>query len=160
MARQELADLIKDRRIETVVRDPAQVALLREQSKAHLASSRMIGHTDVAGAFSLAYDSIRKELTALLLDHGFRAKSAGSHAATGLAAARLLKGFDTQTFEWLRLVRNATEYGSDKRPGATLQDVEDAWEFAAELRELMDQVTPSQQGSARATPASPRPQER
>lgn len=137
MVRKELADLIKERRIETVARDPQQVALLREQAKAHLASSRMIGHTDVAGAFSLAYDAIRKELTALLLDHGFRAKSAGSHAATGQAASRLLKGFDVVGFEWLRLVRNATEYGSEKRPGASMQDVEEAWQFAAELAELM-----------------------
>ena len=138
MVRKELADLIKERRIETVEKDPRQVAVLREQAKAHLASSRMIGHTDVAGAFSLAYDSIRKELTALLLDHGFRAKSAGSHAATGQAAAKLVKGFDTNGFEWLRLVRNATEYGSDKHPGATMQDLEDAWEFARDLQGLME----------------------
>lgn len=135
--RQQLADLIRQRRIETVAKDPRQVAALREQARAHLASSRMIGHTDVAGAFSLAYDSIRKELTALLLEHGFRAKSAGSHAATAQAVAKLIPGFDTEGFEWLRLVRNATEYGSDRRPGATLQDLEDAWEFARELREQL-----------------------
>ena len=139
MVRNDLAELIKERRIETVARDPQQVAALREQADAHLASSRMIGHTDVAGAFSLAYDSIRKHLTALLLEHGFRAKSAGSHAATGQAAAKLVPGFDTDGFEWLRLVRNATEYGSDKRPGASMADLEDAWEFAAELRSLMQQ---------------------
>ena len=137
MVRRQLVDLIKERRIESVMADPQQVALLREQAGAHLTSSRMIGHTDVAGAFSLAYDSIRKELTALLLEHGFRAKSAGSHSATGQAASRLLEGFDTDGFEWLRLVRNATEYGSDKRPGATLDDLQDAWEFAAELRALV-----------------------
>lgn len=135
--RQQLADLIRQRRIETVAKDPRQVAALQEQARAHLASSRMIGHTDVAGAFSLAYDSIRKELTALLLEHGFRAKSAGSHAATAQAVAKLIPGFDTEGFEWLRLVRNATEYGSDRRPGATLQDLEDAWEFARELREQL-----------------------
>ena len=150
MSRKALADLIKERRIESVERDPHQVALLREQAQAHLASSRMIGHTDIAGAFSLAYDSIRKELTALLLEHGFRAKSAGSHAATGQAAAKLVKGFDTEGFEWLRLVRNATEYGSDKRPGATLDDLKEAWEFAAELRDL---VKPPEK------PVSPSPQE-
>ncbi|AQP43737.1 hypothetical protein [Tessaracoccus flavus] len=143
MVRQDLADLIRERRIETVARDPEQVALLREQARAHLQSSRMIGHTDPAGAFSLAYDSIRKQLTALLLDHGFRAKSAGSHAATGQAAAKLLKGFDTDGFEWLRLVRNATAYGSDKQPPAGLADLEDAWEFASELDALLPPITSS-----------------
>lgn len=143
--RKELADLIKERRIETVRHDAAQVAKLQEQATAHLASSRMIGHTDAEGAFSLAYDSIRKQLTALLLDHGFRAKSAGSHAATGQAASILLKGFDVEGFEWLRLVRNATEYGSDKRPSATLADLEEAWEFAAELDELIAKVRPAPQ---------------
>ncbi|AQP46295.1 hypothetical protein BW730_00615 [Tessaracoccus aquimaris] len=135
--RDDLADLIKERRIETVAADPAQAQVLRDQARAHLASSRMIGHTDVAGAFSLAYDAIRKQLTALLLEHGLRAKSAGSHAATAQAAQKLLKGFDPAGFEWLRLVRNATEYGSEKRPGATMEDVEAAWEFAAELDDLL-----------------------
>lgn len=146
MVRKELADLIKERRIETVEKDPQQVAVLREQAKAHLASSRMIGHTDVAGAFSLAYDSIRKQLTALLLEHGFRAKSAGSHAATGQAAAKLIKGFDTDGFEWLRLVRNATAYGSDKHPPAGLADLEDAWAFFAEINDLLEQSTVGAKG--------------
>ena len=140
--RRELADLIKERRIETVARDPQQVALLREQAGAHLASSRMIGHTDAAGAFQLAYDSIRKQLTAVLLDHGFRAKSAGSHAATGEAASRLLPGFDVEGFEWLRIIRNATAYGSEKQPPATMADLEDAWEFSRELTELIATSTP------------------
>lgn len=153
MSRSALADLIKERRVESVARDPQQVATLREQARAHLASSRMIGHTDVAGAFSLAYDAIRKELTALLLEHGLRAKSAGSHAATGQAAGILLEGFDTFGFEWLRLVRNATEYGSTKRPGATMEDVEEAWEFARELGELKPR--PSQRESARPRRSSP-----
>ncbi|NLF55976.1 MAG: hypothetical protein GX576_16550, partial [Thauera phenolivorans] len=129
-----------------VEKDPRQVAVLREQAKAHLASSRMIGHTDVAGAFSLAYDSIRKQLTALLLDHGFRAKSSGSHAATGQAAAKLLKGFDRDAFEWLRLVRNATAYGSDKHPPAGLADLEDAWAFFAEINDLLEQSTVGAKG--------------
>ena len=140
MVRNDLADLIKERRIETVARDPQQVALLREQSKAHLASSRMIGHTDPEGAFSLAYDAIRKQLTALLLDYGFRAKSAGSHAATGQAAAKLLPNFDSEGFEWLRIIRNATAYGSEKHPPATMNDLEDAWEFAADLNDLIEEA--------------------
>ena len=137
MLRDDLADLLRERRIETVAADPDQAGLLREQAAAHLASSRMIGHTDVAGAFSLAYEAIRKQLTALLLEHGFRAKSAGSHSATAQAAAKLLKGFDADGFEWLRLVRNATSYGSERRPGATMEDVEAAWEFAADLERLL-----------------------
>ncbi|HJE51653.1 MAG TPA: hypothetical protein K8V15_06710 [Tessaracoccus flavescens] len=152
--RRKLAELIRERRIETVARDDAQVAKLLEQSAAHLASSRMIGHTDPEGAFSLAYDSIRKQLTAILLDHGFRAKSAGSHAATGQAVSILLKGFDVEGFEWLRLVRNATEYGSDKRPSATLADLEEAWEFAAELNELRAKHQPATSSASHTTTAT------
>lgn len=137
MDRDDLADLIRERRIESVAADMAQAASLHEQARAHLASSRLIGHTEVAGAFSLAYDSIRKRLTALLLEHGFRARSAGSHAATAQATERLLPGFDTTGFEVLRMVRNATEYGSRTQPGATMADVETAWEFAEELDELL-----------------------
>ena len=139
--RKDLAKLIAERRIETVRQDPQQVAILRDQAAAHLASSRMIGHTDAEGAFSLAYDAIRKQLTALLLDHGFRARSAGSHAATGQAAAILLPGFDVETFEWLRLVRNATEYGSDRRPSASVADLQEAWEFADEVAQLIAKLS-------------------
>ena len=137
MVRRELADLIKEGRIESVPPDPAQVAMLREQAARHLVSSRAISDSDPAGAFSLAYDAIRKELTALLLDHGFRARSAGSHTATGQAAAVLLPTFDEDGFEWLRTVRIATEYGTDNHGTATAADLRRAWRFAARLTGLL-----------------------
>ena len=159
MVRQDLAELIRERRIETVPPDPEQVALLREQSAAHLASSRLIGQTDPAGAFSLAYDAIRKQLTATLLDHGFRARSAGSHTATGQAVAILLPHFDADGFEWLRTVRIATEYGSDKHPTATLADLDRAWKFAEGLaRQLAPR--PSRLGSAPSIRIPPQPDPR
>ncbi|HHT13590.1 MAG TPA: hypothetical protein GX013_10560 [Propionibacterium sp.] len=67
-------------------------------------------------------------------------------AATGQAAAKLLKGFDRDAFEWLRLVRNATAYGSDKHPPAGLADLEDAWAFFAEINDLLEQSTVGAKG--------------
>ena len=58
MVRRELADLIKEGRIESVPPDPAQVAMLREQAARHLVSSRAISESDPAGAFSLAGASL------------------------------------------------------------------------------------------------------
>lgn len=159
MVRRDLADLIREGRIESVPPEPAQVAILREQAVRHLASSRTISETDPAGAFSLAYDAIRKELTALLLDHGFRARSAGSHSATGQAAAILLPKFDADSFEWLRTVRIATEYGTDGRGAATPADLERAWRFADGLSQLLA-ATPSRLGSAPSTRTPPRPDPR
>jgi len=159
MARRDLADLIREGRIESVPPDPAQVAILREQAVRHLASSRTISGTDPAGAFSLAYDAIRKELTALLLDHGFRARSAGSHTATGQAAAVLLPRFDVDGFEWLRTVRIATEYGTDGRGTATAADLERAWRFADGLAQLLP-ARPSRLGSAPSIRIPPRPDPR
>ena len=159
MVRRDLADLIREGRIESVPPEPAQVATLREQAVRHLASSRTISETDPAGAFSLAYDAIRKELTALLLDHGFRARSAGSHTATGQAAAILLPKFDTDGFEWLRTVRIATEYGTDGHGTATAADLERAWRFADGLAQLLA-ATPSRLGSAPSIRIPPRPDPR
>jgi hypothetical protein len=160
MGRQELADLIREGRIESVPPDPAQVAMLREQAARHLVSSHTISETDLAGAFSLAYDAIRKELTALLLDHGFRARSAGSHTATGQAAAVLLPTFDEDGFEWLRTVRIATEYGTDSHGTATAADLQRAWRFAARLTGLLVAPRPSRLGSAPSIRIPPRPDPR
>ena len=159
MVRRDLADLIREGRIESVPPEPAQVATLREQAVRHLASSRTISGTDPAGAFSLAYDAIRKELTALLLDHGFRARSAGSHTATGQAASVLLPRFDVDGFEWLRTVRIATEYGTDGHGTATAADLERAWRFADGLAQLLAAM-PSRLGSAPSIRIPPRPDPR
>lgn len=160
MVRRELADLIKEGRIESVPPDPDQVAMLREQAARHLVSSRTISGTDPAGAFSLAYDAIRKELTALLLDHGFRARSAGSHTATGQAAAVLIPAFDADGFEWLRTVRIATEYGTDRHTTASAADLERAWRFAEHLGQLLGPARPSRLGSAPSIRIPPRPDPR
>ena len=134
MVRRDLAELIKAGKIESVPPDPEDVAALRSQADAHLVSARTIAESDPAGAFSLTYDSIRKELTALLLEYGFRARSAGSHVVTGQAAAILVPGFDVAGFEQLRVIRIATEYGSDKREPASLTEVEFALVYAEDLR--------------------------
>lgn len=129
----EFGKLIKSNRLEKVASDDAQVALLRDQARTHLTSSRMIGDTDPAGAFGLAYDSVRKAMTALLLEHGFRTRGAASHSTVGRAIASLVDNFDIESFEWMRIVRNATEYGSDTQPSATPADLEEAWQTAEEL---------------------------
>lgn len=128
-----IAKLERTKRLERVEKDPEQVRALRQAAARHMSSSQVIAESDVAGAFSLAYDAARKAMTALILHHGYRTRGGGAHMTTGEAAAILVPGIDVDGFEWMRLTRNATEYGSDKHPSATMADLDEAWEVAGEI---------------------------
>lgn len=84
-------------------------------------------------AFTAAYDRARKALVAVLAAEGFRVRPVdGAHRNTGIAAAGFVNDNSLGEFEWMRQVRNATEYPDDDRPTATNQDVAEA--IAAAVR--------------------------
>lgn len=133
--------MVRAGRLERVEPDPVQAGLFLEHARAHLDSARSLVATDPAGAFTLAYDAVRKTLSAMLMREGLRAKSSGGHAAVGDAAAALFPDLvDEGTFTWLRQTRNATEYGSTRYPAATVEDVLEAADIA---QALLDEVAPS-----------------
>ncbi|WP_346036105.1 hypothetical protein, partial [Brevibacterium picturae] len=55
------------------------------------------------------------------------------HRNTGIAAAGFVKDSALGEFEWMRQVRNATEYPDDDRPTATSQDVAEAIDAAIRI---------------------------
>lgn len=78
-------------------------------------------------AFTAAYDGARKALAAVLAIEGLRVRPlGGAHRNTGIAAAVFVMDSALDEFDWMRQVRNATEYPDLDRPTATAQDVTEA----------------------------------
>ena len=99
-------------------------------ARRHLVTAEAVAGTDdVAMAFTAAYDATRKALAVVLAVHGLRVRPVGgAHRNTGLAAAALMPAMANviAEFDWMRLIRNSTEYPEDARPEATLDDVREA----------------------------------
>lgn len=127
--------------ITRVAPNRAQSDQLLKQAEAHLRSARMLRDTDTAGAFVLAYDAARKALTAVLVNQGLKSRGEGVHALLAEAVgSQLASALDLSGFGWMRVTRNATEYGSDRHPSATAADVDEAVEMATTIHQRAGRV--------------------
>lgn len=99
-----------------------------EMAERHIRTATVLEDSDdLAMAFTAAYDGARKALTAVLAIKGLRVRPVGgAHRNTGLAAAAFVSDDSLREFEWMRQVRNATEYPDEGRPTATTHDVAEA----------------------------------
>lgn len=71
-------------------------------------------------AFTAAYDGARRAFAAVLAIEGLRVRPVGgAHRNTRMAAAAFVDDESLEEFDWMRQVRNATEYPDDDRPTAT-----------------------------------------
>jgi HEPN domain-containing protein len=104
----------------------------------HIRTAELLADTDDhAMAFTAAYDGARKALVGVLAAEGLRVRPVGgAHRNTGIAAAGFVEDSAVGEFEWMRQVRNATEYPDDDRPTATKQDVAEAITAAARIVEV------------------------
>lgn len=130
-----IESMLAQRRLERIVPNPEHASAVIDTAQRHVATARMLADTaDLAMAFTAAYDAARKALSAVLAAHGLRVRPVGgAHHNTGLAAGAFVDDPALGDFEWMRQVRNATEYPSETRPGATRADVEEGIEAAAGL---------------------------
>lgn len=130
-----IEQMIRARRLESVAVNPGHAREVLRMASQHLQTARVLAETaDQAMAFTACYDAARKALTAVLAAHGLRARSAGgSHQATGLAAAGFIQDSSLGDFEWMRQVRNATEYPAEDRPAATEDDVAEGIDAAERI---------------------------
>lgn len=127
--RAEVDRLLLEGRIERVHANRELADLMIEQARAHLVSARSLAESDVPGAFQLAYDSARKALAAILANQGLRAKGAGAHAVLYEVAKVQLHpplGPALAPFDWMRRLRNTTEYPDADTPVAEADDVAEA----------------------------------
>ncbi len=127
---EEISRMLASRRLERVAVNVDHARSVIATAQRHLDTARVLAGTDdIAMAFTAAYDGSRKALTAVLAVHGLRVRPVGgAHRNTGLAATALMPDAadEIAEFDWMRQVRNSTEYPEDARPEATAQDVQDA----------------------------------
>jgi len=127
--RAQVDRLIAERRVERVSANPELAAVMIAQSRAHLLSAAALLDSDVSGAFQLAYDAARKALAAVLANQGLRTKGMGAHASLlDVVMAQLDPplGPTLRSFDWMRRLRNSTEYPDAEKPTADATDVTEA----------------------------------
>ncbi len=141
--------LLSSARLEPVAPNRPLTDLMLEQADAHLASAQTLAIPDPTGAFQLAYDAARKALAALLANQGLRPKGLGAHLALYEVARAQLHppmGPVFEPFDWMRRLRNSTEYPDTDRPVAASADVDEAIPAARAIinavRNVLDEMPP------------------
>lgn len=135
----EIRRLLAASQLQSVVADRLAADDRVRQAKNHVESARRIIDIDPEGALQLAYDAGRKALAAVLENQGLRATTAGGHRVVLEASrAQLVPpwGDQMRDFDWMRRIRNQTEYRNDRGPGATPQDAVEALDAAAEIIDI------------------------
>lgn len=127
--------MLAAKQLEAVNVNPAHAQHVLGLARRHVDTAQMLATTDdSAMAFTAAYDAARKALSAVLAAHGLRVRPiGGAHRNTGVACAVFVRDPALGEFEWMRQLRNATEYPSDDSPGATAADVVEGIEAAAAI---------------------------
>lgn len=115
MASSEVDALLAEGAIVRVGSDVKAARADVRAARVHLSSAATIAESDPVGAFSLAYDAIRKALVAHMLLNGFRVRSGiGAHYQTGRYGLAALSGLGVddplRAFDRLRSLRNRSEY--------------------------------------------------
>ena len=129
--------LLSQGRIERVEPNQRAAERLLEQARLHIASARNLSETpDLALAFTAAYDGARKSLAAMLLIQGLRARGGEGGHAVLLDVVRPQFPDHRQAlqrFDWLRTIRNNTEYPDIDTPPVTSRDVSDGIAAASDI---------------------------
>lgn len=122
--------MLANHRLERVTVNVDHALSVISVAERHVRTARVIAETDDhAMTFTAAYDGARKALAAVLAAEGLRVRPVGgAHRNTGVAAAGFVADDALGEFEWMRQVRNATEYPAEGRPTATSEDIAEAIE--------------------------------
>ena len=127
--RGEIDQLIQQGRLTRVAADRALAESHLTQARTHLAAAVTLRDLDPAGAFTLAYDAARLALAALLVNQGLRPRGEGAHAVLLQAAIAQLeppRQAEIREFDWMRRLRNDTQYPDTDRLSASADDVDQA----------------------------------
>ena len=109
----------------------------------HLKAAATLRDLDPAGAFTLAYDAARLALAAVLVNQGLRPRGEGAHAVlleSAIAQLEPPRQADIRQFDWMRRLRNDTQYPDANRPTATPNDVDQATPAAKAIVERATQL--------------------
>jgi hypothetical protein len=133
-----LEALVRSQQLERVqIGEPEAMRDLSAATK-HLQSAHQIYLTDPAGAFQLAYDAARKCLQGLLALEGLRVRNPprGNHYTFVLVGQSGLVDVEVwRPLNWMRELRNQTEYLERDSLPASLEDTQQALLFVAIMLE-------------------------
>lgn len=115
MSQEELDRLVAGGVIEQVASDPETARVELEQARFHVESAAGIADRDPVASFAIAYDAIRKALSAHMRDRGYRiGRGKAHHARTGRYALAAIDDprveEHLEAFGELRQLRNQSEY--------------------------------------------------
>ena len=145
--REEIDRLIDRSRLTRVAanRNLAESHLV--QARTHLIAAATLRDLDPAGAFTLTYDAARLALAGVLVNQGLKPRGEGAHAVlleVAIAQLEPPRQRELREFDWMRRLRNDTQYPDIGRTSATVDDVDQAIpaaqaivDRAARLIELM-----------------------
>lgn len=130
-----IEQMLANRRLERVEPNFEHALAVVQTAERHISTAKVVTDTeDQAMAFTAAYDGARKALTAVLAIEGLRVRPVGgAHRNTGIAVAAFVDDSSLEEFDWMRQVRNATEYPDLDHPTATAQDVAEAIDAAGAI---------------------------
>lgn len=137
--RTTIDQLLSERSLERVPANEAHAEQLLESARKHLRSAKLIAATDPELSFSAAYDAARKALTATLATQGLRPTSQGGHLSVINAAIAQFDppmGSLIKRADWMRRTRNDQEYPKPDSLRLDAEDLDDAFEAAAEIIEM------------------------
>ncbi len=147
--RTEVDELIKQARITRVAPNKALAQSYLVQARKHLEAATVVRELDPAGAFTLSYDAARQALAAVLVNQGLKPRGLGAHAVlldVVIAQLEPPREKAVREFDWMRRLRNDTQYPSGERASAALDDVDQAIPAAAAIvnrvAELLDVMPP------------------
>lgn len=138
MIPKELQPLIRAGQLDSIVQTPEAVIHELDIAKRHYATARLSLTSDPEGAFQLLYDSARKALQALLAAHGYRVRKPprGNHYTYVLVARTSLVNQEIWLpLNWMRELRNQTEYFDPARQSASEEDCIQALVHVARMLE-------------------------
>ncbi|TFD44831.1 HEPN domain-containing protein [Cryobacterium frigoriphilum] len=138
--RAEIDHLLKQGRLTRVSANRELAERHLTQAGVHLRAAAMLRDLDPAGAFTLTYDAARLALAALLVNQGLKARGEGAHAVlleVAIAQLEPPRQREIREFDWMRRLRNETQYPDVDRPSASVDDVDQAIPAA---RAIVDRV--------------------
>ena len=147
--RAEIDHLIQQGRLTRVAANRDLAASHLAQADTHLTAAETLRDLDPAGAFTLAYDAARLALAAVLVNQGLRPRGEGAHAVLLEAAIVQLeppRQIEIREFDWMRRLRNDTQYPDIDRPSASVDDVDQVVPAAKAIvdraRQLIEAMPP------------------
>ncbi len=127
--RAEIDQLIQQGRLTRVAANRDLAVSHLAQAGTHLTAAATLRELDPAGAFTLTYDAARLALAAVLVNQGLKPRGEGAHAVLLQAVIAQLeppRQTEIREFEWMRRLRNDTQYPNIDRPSASADDVDQA----------------------------------